>query len=120
MLNINENDTRDVRATTDPDELAKLRDIVIRIIEYGIAGANITDEIGHLLEALSFADHNSVCFVANFITSGREGEAEDDLHEGGSTLLPTWDTALERLIPWLESRGYEKRDHRWHSNAGSN
>jgi hypothetical protein len=119
MMNIHENDTTENRAEINTDEMDTLRDIMMLIVEYGLAGTNIIDEIGHLLEALSVADRKSVCFVANFVASGRQGEAEDDCTEGGATLLPTWDTLLEHLIPWLERRGYEKRGNLWQLSSNA-
>jgi hypothetical protein len=110
MRNTNENVAREVRA----DEMETLRDLYMSIIDCDQTGADINDEIGHFLAGLSVADPNSVCRVANFVVDGRHDEDEADFTDE-PTLTATWDKLLERLIPWLESRGYEKHGIHWQS-----
>jgi hypothetical protein len=110
MQNTDENNARQDRA----NEMDTLRDLYFAIIDCDQTGANINDEIGHFLAGLSVADHNSVCRVANFVAESRQAEDEAD-YTGEPTLIATWDTLLERLIPWLERRGYEKHGIHWQS-----
>jgi hypothetical protein len=110
MQNTNENDAREGRA----NEMDTLRDLYMSIIDCDQTGANIDDEIGNLFAGLSVADPNSVCWVANFVIDGPRDEDEADF-AGEPTLMATWDTLLERLIPWLERRGYEKHGINWQS-----
>jgi hypothetical protein len=112
MQNTNEHNAREGRANIDADEMDTLRDLYMSIIDCDQTGPNIYDEIGNLLAALSIADPNSVCWIANFVIDGRQAEDEADFSDE-STLTPTWDTLLEHLIPWLERRGYEKNGIHW-------
>jgi hypothetical protein len=115
MQNTHENDARERRA----NEMNTLRDLYISIIDCDQTGADINDEIGNLLAGLSIADPNSVCRVANFIVDGRrQVEDEADL-TGEPTLMATWDTLLERLIPWLQSRSYQKHGIHWQQSPGA-
>ena len=111
MQNANLNDAREGRA----NEMDTLRDLYISIVDCDQTGANINDEIGHFLAGLSVADPNSVCRVVNFIVDGRRQVEDEADFTGEPTLMATWDKLLERLIPWLESRGYEKRGIHWQS-----
>jgi hypothetical protein len=111
MQNTNQNDAREDLA----NEMDTLRDLYISIVDCDQTGANINDEIGNLLAGLSVADPNSVCRVVNFIVDGRRQVEDEADFTGEPTLMATWDTLLERLSPWLEHRGYEKRGIHWQS-----
>jgi hypothetical protein len=106
-----QNDAREGRA----NEMDTLRDLYISIIDCDQTGADINDEIGNLLAGLSVADPNSVCLVANFVVDGRRQVNDEADSTGETTLMPTWDKLLERLIPWLQSRGYQKHGIHWQS-----
>jgi hypothetical protein len=113
MQNTNENNAREGRAKINPDEMDKLREIYFSIIDWDQNGANINDEIGHFL--VNVADPGSVCRVANFVVDGRRQVEDEADFTGEPTLMATWNKLLERLIPWLESRGYEKHGIFWQS-----
>ena len=116
MANIHENDAQKLRAKINAKEMEAIRELLFRIIDRGAFGADVTDEIEHFLAALSVADRNSVCRVSNFIADGRQSEVEADCTEGDPKLLLSWDLLLERLIPWLENRGYQKHGIHWHQS----
>jgi hypothetical protein len=100
MSNVKQNDAREDHAKINTDEMETLRDLLFRTIECGEAGANIKDEIEHLLTALNVADRNSVCRVADFIADGLQAgrEADSDLADSDDiALLTTYDTLYARL-----------------------
>jgi hypothetical protein len=107
---INVNNSREGRTI----EMDILRDLYFSIIDCNRAGGKINDEIERFLAALNVADHDLVCRVANFIAGNSQArDSADSTRE--STLPATWDTLLERLIPWLGHHGYEKRGIHWRS-----
>jgi hypothetical protein len=118
MHNINDSVSRELREKNDAAKLETLRVLMFRIIDNGLIGADIANEITNLLAAFSVADRHLVCRVSDFIAEGHQAEFEAAIvgaDPESFSLLTTYTAVQARVIPWLEVHGYETVGKRWQS-----